>query len=215
MILSSISSQEFLERNPQCWRVEVFMTAKSTDSYDDFVTLSEASNVTGLHLEGLGAFRLQRYREVTFYNLAALELSLVDLSERYHEMILEHMGPQLNILMIYNRMEHKSIKVNFLDHMSHLEYLEVLESEFQVFGDDEQIVAQVCQFEMLTNLHLLIESPRATLQIIRLLENLMEMENKLVAVHDGDEFELELSDILKETGRTLKYNRSNIVFVFV
>lgn len=41
------------------------------------------------------------------------------------------------------------------------------------------------------------------------------MENDLVVAHDGDEFEIELSDILKETGRTLKYNRSNIVFAFV
>lgn len=187
------------------------MSPKSTNSYDDWVTLSEASNVYYLHLEHLGAFDADMRRMATFYNLITLELTLTNVSKGYYEMILEHMGPQLKALMIYNRMEDRSIKVNFLDHISHLEFLEVLRSDFQVYGEDEHIVAQVCQFEMLVKLHLLIESPSATLVIIKLLERLTDMDNDLVVAHDGDEFEMELSDILKEAGRTLKYNRSKWV----
>lgn len=187
------------------YHVQVYSNAKSICTYEDMVTLAEAQHVRWLKIEGSGQLFREMLQMPFFDNILSLELRLENFPCEFYPWILEHLGPQTKMIFLHDCKEEYTIDIDVLSHISHLECLEELHCCYYLRGEDEEIVAQVCQFKMLTTLLIVADSPKATLQIIRNLDKLTEMDNKLV---DNEEFVRELSEMLKESGRKLKYNNS-------
>lgn len=197
--------KEFLLRNPQLEVVTVTIVENSVNMPEDWIVLAQAANLKRLAVKGLGLSCPDLRSLPRFYNITGFDMWAQGSWCTCHEYFFAQMGGQLKQLTVMDDMDYKE-EIDFLGKIGHLTELEQLYAEFQVFGDDVDIVRKVAKLEAMRVLHLRVKSAEVTLQIVKELPMLEQFSNDLVV--DNHWLMLELQRFLIKDGRQLQYNGS-------
>lgn len=200
--------KEVLKNNPKLKYLTVSFLDHTTDSStEDWTILANVKNLTRLEIFGLGETRIDFSRVPQFNFIDSLRVVIRGSWYFCVEALLDRMGVQMKTIDIED--EYEMIEeMDFFGHCAHLTQLETLFSGFQWWESDEECIRKACLLKSVKKLEFRIECPDATLEIVKGMPQLEELQNDLLRVDRDKEFEKSLIKFLKKKKRTLVYNGS-------
>lgn len=177
----------------------------------DWTVLAKIENLTDLKVIGVVKYPLDLMGCPKFNHIDSISITLQGRPSALSPSVrslLRRLGPQIKTILIRDEYEKLSPKFDIFRVLSPLPQLMILYLGFKMREDDEESVQKVCRLTSVQCLEYKVKCPEKTMQIVKGMPQLEILTNDLVLVENNAQFEKELSEYLREQGRTLHYNYS-------